>query len=152
MSPLTRAQGIFFAFIFIASLLVAVMGLIFPARLASMVTWVVLPLLHAQFVGVFYAFSAFFMLGCLLARRQAEVRGAVQIIGIWTGMLLIISVLNLSAFDFTGLSALIWFGFNIIFLIIAIFITVRNPEMLEFADLPGPKADAWAKWFLLLSG
>jgi len=152
MSRLTQSQGTFFAISFIASLFVAVMGLGFPARLASMFTWLVLPTMPAQFLGAIYAFSAFFMLGCLLARRQAEVRGAVQMIGIWTGMQLIISVLNLSAFDFNRSPVLIWFAANIIFPIVAIWMTVRNPEMMETADLPGPKADAWAKWFLLLQG
>ncbi len=152
MTPSARAQGIFFAVIFFASLFVAIVGLVFPAFLASLFTWLALTPLDARFLGAIYAFGAFFMLGCLLARRQGEVRGAVQLIGIWTGMLLIVSVLNLSAFDFTRPPVLIWFAANIIFPIMAIFMTVREPEMLEFADLPGPKVDAWAKWFLLVQG
>jgi hypothetical protein len=152
MSLITSAQRAFFFVIFLAALLVAILGLFMPALLASIFTWLVLPPLHARFVGAIYAFGAFFMLGCLLARRQAEVRGAVQLIGVWTGMLLVISVLNISAFDFTLLPVKIWFASYILYPLIAIFMTIRQPEMLEASDLPGPGLSAWAKWFLLFQG
>src|SRR5215510_2839783 len=99
MSPITQGQRIFFVVICLAALLVAVLGLFNPTYLASIFTWLVLPPLHARFVGAIYLFGAVFMAGCLLAKRQAEVRWAVQMIGIWTGMLFIISLFNLSTFD-----------------------------------------------------
>ena len=101
MSPITPGQRVFFAVICAAALLVAILGLFNPVYLASIFTWLELPPLHARFVGAIYAFGAVFMAGCLAARYQAEVRWAVQLIGIWTGMLFIISLLNLDAFDFS---------------------------------------------------
>jgi len=89
VTPITPGQKIFFAVICAAALLVAILGLFNPAYLASIFTWLDLPPLHARFVGAIYAFGAVFMAGCLFARRQAEVRWAVQLIGIWTGMLFI---------------------------------------------------------------
>lgn len=152
MAPITSGQKIFFAVICAAALLVAVLGLFNPAYLASMFTWLVLPPLHARFVGAIYLFGAVFMAGCLFARQQAEVRWAVQMIGLWTGMLCIISLLNLSVFDFNLLPVKIWFASYIIYPLIAIWMTVRQPSMTQSASLPGPALDGWARNFLLVQG
>ena len=82
MSPITQGQKIFFAVICAAALLVAILGLFNPAYLASIFTWLELPPLHARFVGAIYAFGAVFMASCLAARYQAQVRWAVQMIGV----------------------------------------------------------------------
>ncbi len=152
MAPITQGQRIFFAVICAAALLVALLGLFNPAYLASMFTWLVLPPLHARFVGAIYLFGAVFMAGCLFAKRQAEVRWAVQMIGLWTGMLCIISLLNLSVFDFALLPVKIWFASYILYPLIAIWMTVRQPSMTYAASLPGPALDGWARNFLLVQG
>lgn len=146
MSPITQGQKIFFAVICAAALLVAILGLFNPVYLASIFTWLVLPPLHARFVG------AIFMAGCLFAKHQAEVRWGVQLIGIWTGMLFIISLLHLSAFDFKLLPVWIWLASYLIYPIISIWMTVRQPHLMDAADLPGPELAAWAKNFLLAQG
>jgi hypothetical protein len=115
MPLVTRTQRVFFAVICVAALLVAVLGLFNPGYLASIFTWLELPPLHARFVGAIYAFGAVFMAGSLVARYQAEVRWAVQLIGIWTGMLFIISLLNLNVFDFNLLPVQVWFASYIIY-------------------------------------
>jgi hypothetical protein len=152
MSPITQGQKIFFAVICAAALLVAVLGLFNPAYLASIFTWLVLPPLHARFVGAIYLFGAVFMAGCLFAKRQAEVRWGVQMIGIWTGMLFIISILNLGAFDFRLLPVQIWFASYIIYPIISIWMTIRQPAMMGAASLPGLGLGRWEKSFLQAQG
>ena len=152
MSPITQGQKIFFAVICAAALLVAVLGLFNPAYLASIFTWLELPPLHARFVGAIYAFGAVFMASCLAARYQAQVRWAVQMIGVWTGMLFIISLLNLSAFDFSRLPVWIWFASYLIYPMISIWMTVRQPQLMQKADLPGPPLARWAKGFLFAQG
>ena len=152
MSPITPGQKIFFAVICAAALLVAALGLFNPAYLASIFTWLELPPLHARFVGAIYAFGAVFMASCLFARYQAEVRWAVQMIGVWTGMLFIISLLNLSAFDFSQLPVWIWFASYIIYPIIAIWMTIRQPQLMAGNDLPGLRLASWAKGFLRVQG
>lgn len=152
MSPITQGQKIFFAVICAAALLVAVLGLFNPAYLASIFTWLELPPLHARFVGAIYAFGAVFMASCLLAHYQAQVRWAVQMIGLWTGMLFIISLLNLSAFDFSSLPVWIWFISYITYPIISIWMTIRQPQLNQKGDLPGPELPSWAKGFLLAQG
>lgn len=152
MSAITQRQRIFFAVICAAALLVAVLGLFNPVYLASMFTWLVLPPLHARFVAAIYLFGAVFMAMCLFAKQQAEVRWAVQMIGLWTGMLFIISMLNISAFDFSLLPVQIWFASYIIYPLIAIWMTVRQPSMMGAASLPGPALAGWARNFLLAQG
>jgi len=152
MAPITSGQKIFFAVICAAALLVAVLGLFNPVYLASIFTWLVLPPLHARFIGAIYLFGAVFMGGSLFAKQQAEVRWGVQMIGIWTGMLCIISLLNLSAFDFKLLPVWIWFASYIIYPILSIWMTLRQPSMMGAASLPGPTLAVWAKNFLLAQG
>jgi len=152
MSPITSGQRVFFAMICAAALLVAILGLFNPAYLASIFTWLELPPLHARFVGAIYAFGAVFMAGCLVARYQAEVRWAVQLIGIWTGMLFIISLLNLSAFDFSLLPVQIWFASYIIYPITSFWMTIQQPRRMDAGDLPGLELARWAKGFLLAQG
>jgi hypothetical protein len=152
MSPITTGQRVFFAVICAAALLVAILGLFNPAYLASIFTWLELPPLHARFVGAIYAFGAVFMAGCLFAGRQAEVRWGVQLIGIWTGMLFIISLLNLGAFDFSLLPVQIWFASYIIYPLISIGMTLRRPDLTRAGALPGPGLDGQAKGFLLAQG
>ena len=152
MPLITQGQRIFFAVICAAALLVAILGLFNPAYLASIFTWLELPPLHARFVGAIYAFGAVFMAGCLAARYQAQVRWAVQLIGIWTGMLFIISLLNLNAFDFSLLPVQIWFASYIIYPLIAVWMTIRQPQRMKAGNLPGPNLASWAGGFLLVQG
>jgi hypothetical protein len=152
MALITTAQRIFFGIICAAALLVAVLGLFNPTYLASIFTWLELPPLHARFVGAIYSFGAVFMAGCLAARYQAEVRWAVQLIGIWTGMLFIISLLNLSAFDFNLLPVQIWFASYIIYPIISLWMTLQQSHLMTAGDLPGLKLAGWARGFLLIQG
>ena len=152
MSSITKGQKVFFAMICAAALLVAVLGLFNPDYLAFIFTWLVLPPLHARFVGAIYLFGAVFMAGCLFAQKQAEVRWGVQMIGIWTGMLFIISILNLSAFGLNLLPVQIWFASYIIYPIIANWMTFRDSASMRPAVLSGPALDSWAKNFLLAQG
>lgn len=152
MPLITQGQRLFFTVICAAALLVAVLGLLNPSYLASIFTWLELPPLHARFVGAIYAFGGVFMAGCLVARYQAEVRWAVQLIGIWTGMLFVISLLNLSAFDFTLLPVQIWFVSYIIYPFVSFWMTIQQPHLMKEGDLPGPRLAGWARSFLLLQG
>ena len=92
------------------------------------------------------------MAGCLVARYQAEVCWAVQLIGIWTGMLFIISLLNLNAFDFDLRPVQIWFASYIIYPVIAFWMTVQQPHLMRMAALPGLALGSWAKGFLRAQG
>ena len=152
MTPITRSQRVLFFVIFLAALLVAVLGLFAPAVLASIFDWLVLPPLHARFVGAIYAYGAAFMLGCLLAHYQGEVHWASPLIAVWTGMLFIISALHLSAFDFTRLPVWVWFASYSIYPVAAIVIAVRRRDGEPGSRLPGRSLPDWASGILLVQG
>lgn len=152
MLPITRGQRLFYGVICAAALLVAVLGLFAPDFLASIFTWMVLPPLHARFVGAIYLFGAVTMAGCMAARTQAEARWMVQMIGVWTGMLFIISLMNLDAFDFSLLPVWIWFASYSIYPLIAVWMTWREFHTQQTGTLPGPSLPGWSKVFLLMQG
>jgi hypothetical protein len=152
MLPITNGQKLFFAVIFAAALLVAVLGLFAPQILADLFTWLILPPLHARFVGAIYLFGALFMAGCLLARDQAAVRPAFPMIGIWTGVLFIISLLNLEAFDFSQPAVWIWFASYLVYPIIAVQMTLKYPLRKSAEDLPEQSLPGWARRFLFWQG
>lgn len=150
--PITNGQRLFFIVICAAALLVAVLGLFAPQNLAAIFTWLTLPPLHARFVGAIYLFGALYMVGCLLARSQAEVRPAFPMIGIWTGMLFIISLLHLEAFDFSQLPVWIWFASYLIYPIIAVRMTLKYSRRSPSDNLLERTLPGWVKSFLTGQG
>ncbi|MBF8285074.1 MAG: conserved rane protein of unknown function [Anaerolineales bacterium] len=151
MIVIPRAHKIFFGVICAAALLVAVLGYFMPAGLAAMVSWLVLPPLHARFVGALYFYGAVFMASCMMARYQAEVRFALPMIALWTGLLFVISILSLSAFDFARLPVWIWFASYLVYPLIALVLAWRQRRPVA-DDLPGPPLASWARNFLLAQG
>src|SRR5215203_1937544 len=101
MTTATLLEKIYFAIIFLAALYVGIAGFFFPTQLAEVFTWMVLPPLHARFLGSLYLYGAFFMLLSLLAARWTQVTTALLAAAIWTGMMFVTSLLNLNAFNFS---------------------------------------------------
>lgn len=151
MSSILRSHKIMFAIICAAALLVAVVGSFLPLVLADMLSWLELPPLHARFVGALYFYGAIFMLGCLRAHYQAEVRYALMMIAIWTGLLFVISIMSLAAFDFTRIPVWVWFASYSIYPIIAIILTWRDRHTMS-VELPGPRLANWAYLTLIVQG
>ena len=164
MQPIPRHQRIFYGVILVAAAVVAVGGLLAPGVLADVFSWFVLPPLHARFLGAIYLFGAVFMLCCILARTQAEVRSALPLVAIFTGTLFLVSILNLRAFDFSRTSVLVWFASYVVYPVLALVLFARlvltsrepagGPGSVA-ADAPAPRGDAlpeWARAFLLVQG
>lgn len=151
MIVIPRAHKIFFGVICAAALLIGVLGYFMPAELAAIASWLVLPPLHARFVGALYFYGAVFMAGCMLARYRAEVRFALPMIALWTGSLFVISILSISAFDFTRLPVWIWFASYLVYPLIALILAWRDRRPVT-DDLMGPPLAGWARNFLLAQG
>lgn len=126
--------------------LAAVIGL--PAYLAPAQVDVVLPFavppLHARLIGAMYLSGLAIMVGGLLARRWAEVRVVPVIIAIWTGGLLLVTLLHLEAFDFTTMQTRIWFGAYLAYPLIGTWILVRRRGD-EIGDEPGQVPADWTR-------
>ena len=151
MTGIPRGHKIFFGVICAAALLVAVLGYFVPTELAAITSWLVLPPLHARFVGALYFYGAALMVGCMMARCQAEVRFTLPMISIWTGLLLVVSVLSISAFDFSRLPVRIWFASYLIYPLIALVLAWQQRARVK-DDLPGPPLPSWARDFMLSQG
>ena len=150
MTAIPRSHKIFYGVICAAALLIGFLGYFAPARLAEITSWLTLPPLHARFVGALYFYGAVFMASCMLAKQHAEVRYAMPMIAIWTGLLFVISILSLSAFDLTLLPPWIWFASYLIYPLIALWFTWKQRDMDN-----NPSGDAlptWVRYFLLVQG
>lgn len=147
LSEISAPRRVFFGVICIAAMFVAYLGLFVPERLDRSFTWAVLPPLHARFVGVLYLFGGVYMIGCILARRWSQVSPALPAIGIFTSLLLLVTLLNLDAFDYDLTPVWVWTLSYIVYPAIAFTLawTARNRRAPE---VPGPDLAPWAVGFL----
>jgi hypothetical protein len=118
---LTLRTRSFFAIIIGFPAWVAAGGLFLPGQIEDFLPFAVPPL-HARFIGAMYAAGATMMLFATLARAWYQVRVVTLVLGIWTGLLGIVSLLHLGAFNWAWRPtwfwwfAYIWFPFGAAFL------------------------------------
>jgi len=108
-----------------------------------MIPWQVPPM-HARFLGAMYLSGFVFMVGSVLARRWCEVRAVVPMIAIWTGMLFVVSLLHLDAFDWSLTQVWIWWGAYFLYPLIAAWLAWRYRA--DQGHPPGSSpVPAWAR-------
>jgi hypothetical protein len=150
MTRLTWLHRIYFTAVGLLALRVGFTGYSVPAEIGRMIPWQVPPL-HARFLGAMYLSAVVFMVGAVLARRWCEVRVAVPMIAIWTGMLFVVSLLNRHAFDYSRLQVWIWYGAYFVYPLIAAWLAWR-----QRADTGHPEGSAplrpWARNYLYGQG
>ena len=149
MAPISWFQRIYFAAVGLFALWVGVWGYFVPARVDGAIPWLVPPL-HARFLGAMYLSGTTFMLGCILARRYAEVRVVLPMIAIWTGMLFVVSLFHLGEFDYTRQQTWAWFGTYLLFPLIALGIAWQHRTDRE--SPPARPLPAWMRAYLLAQG
>jgi hypothetical protein len=151
MAVVTRFQRVYFAAVGALALYVGIWGYFIPAHVDGAIPWLVPPL-HARFLGTMYLSGATFMLGCIFARRYAEVRVVVPMIAIWTGMLFVVSLFYLNEFDFSRDQTWIWFGAYIVYPLIAIWLIWKDYPRAHEDTMPGPTLPYWVRGYLLGQG
>ncbi len=126
---------------------VAYLGIFVPEQLDEKFTWVVLPPLHAKFVGVLYLFGAVYMVGSILAHRWSQVSPTLPAIAIFTSLLLLVTLLNPEAFDYDLAPVWVWTMSYVILPIVALALawTARGREL---PPVGGPAIAVWARTFL----
>jgi hypothetical protein len=67
------------------------------------------PPLHARFLGAMYLSGATFMVLATFARQWRDVRVTTAVLALWTGLLGVVSILNLHAFDWNRDPTWFWF-------------------------------------------
>jgi hypothetical protein len=146
---LTLRMRSFYAIIIFFPAWVASGGLFLPGRIEDFLPFNVPPL-HARFIGAMYVAGATMMLFATLARAWHEVRVVTLILGTWTGVLGVVSLLHLGVFNWTWRPtwfwwfAYIWFPFGAAFL----FWNQRSVQ-----DHPAGEPLSWLlRGFLILQG
>ncbi len=132
---LHQRQRIFFAIIVAFPAWVAAGGLFLPGRIDEFLPFRVPPL-HARFIGAMYVAGATMMLLGAAARAWHDVRVVIAILGIWTGLLGIVSLLHLGVFDWSWRPTWFWWFAYIWFPIGAAFIAWNQRRETDHPDEP----------------
>ena len=148
MTPVTRTHRIYFAFVGAFALWVGLWGYFVPAEVSRAIPWQVPPL-HARFIGAMYLSGMVLMGLAFTARYLVEVRTAVPMAAIWTGMLLVVSLFHLDQFN-SGLTQVwFWFGAYIVYPIVGFWLAYSyRPEQ-------APKSSVvpdGVRWYLATQG
>jgi hypothetical protein len=130
---LTRRMKIFFAIIIAFPAWVAIGGLFFPGQIDQFLPFRVPPL-HARFIGAMYAAGATMMLFAARASAWHEVRVVTVILGAWTGLLGLVSLLHLGVFDWTWRPTWFWWVAYIWFPLGAAFIAWNQRQETTHPD------------------
>ena len=132
---LTRRQLIFFAIIFAFPAWVAAGGLFMPGQIDQFLPFKVPPL-HARFIGAMYVAGATMMLLAATASAWHVVRVATAILGIWTGVLGVVSLIHLGVFDWSWRPTWFWWFAYIWFPLGAAFIAWNQRHETGHPDEP----------------
>jgi hypothetical protein len=123
--PLGQEVGVYhrmlFGFVLSFAGWVAFWGLFRPANVARALPFPVSPL-HARFLGAMYLSGAVFMLLGMLVRQWYEVRVVTLILAVWTGMLGIVSLFHLDAFNWSRDQVWFWFLAYICYPLVALWV------------------------------
>jgi hypothetical protein len=104
----------YFAVVGLFALWVGAWGYLAPAQVVRALPWTVPPL-HARFIAAMYLAGLLAMAWSLAAHRLAAVRIPIALAALWTGMLLLVSLLHLGEFDFGKPQVGFWFGAYAVF-------------------------------------
>jgi len=99
----------YFLLVGLFALWVGAWGFLAPAQVARALPWTVPPL-HARFIAAMYLAGTLTMAWSLFARPIAAVRIPIAMAALWTGALLLVSLLHLDGFDFSRLQTWFWLG------------------------------------------
>ncbi len=150
MKPVRTWERAYFAAVGLLALSVGVCGFFLPTRAAKVLPFAV-PTLHARFLGAMYLSGLTFMVGALLSRTWAEVRIVAPMTAVWTGGLLVVSLLHLDAFDLGQLPDQVWFAAYVAYPLIAVWLTWRHRAD-SHERVPGAPLPAWARNYLVAQG
>lgn len=117
----TSYERALFAWVIAFAGWVAVWGLLFSAHVANALPFAVPPL-HARFLGSMYLSGAVSLTLNLMSREWREIRVTTTMLAIWTGMLGLVSLFHLDAFDWSRPQTWFWFFAYVCFPLVAAWI------------------------------
>jgi len=144
-------ERIYFLAVGLLALWVGFWGYFVPNRVVKAIPFAVPPL-HARFLGAVYLSGLVLMVAGMIVRGWGDIRLVPLMTAIWTGGLLVVSLFNLEAFDFSKPQSQVWFAAYIVYPAIALWLTWRH----RLLDADGydrtPNLPAWATRYLLVQG
>ena len=143
------SHRIYFVAVGVFALWVGLWGYLVPSEIARAIPWMVPPL-HARFLGAMYLSGMVLMFGSRLAQQRAEVRIGLIMASVWTGMLLLVSLLHLAEFNFARPPVWFWFFAYIVFPIVGAWLAWRDRDV-RFTVATTPLA-SWIRVFALVLG
>lgn len=152
MTAPTRVEKIYFAVIFLSAIWISLFGLLLPTQLAAIFTWMTLPPLHARFLGAVYLFGAMIMLGSIFATGWKQIRAALITAAIWTGLIFVVSVLNLGAFDLSSFSAWAWLISYFVYPLAALFLAWNRTRSSRPPEIEDGSIRGWERSYLFVQG
>jgi len=131
------------------TLWVGTFGFFEPGQILRALPWP-LPPLHARVVGALYLAASLFLLLALLARTRLQVRTIVDIAFVWTGWLLMVSILHRESFDLARVQVWFWAVAYVSFPLAAAWLAWASPapEVPEDARI----TQRWVPWILRVQG
>jgi hypothetical protein len=109
-----RSYRAYFIVVGLFALWVGAWGFAMPTEVGRALPWVVPPL-HARFIAAIYLAGLLAMVWSFFARSVAEVRIPIALAALWTGALLVVSMLHLGTFDFGKPQVAFWMGAYAVF-------------------------------------
>jgi hypothetical protein len=149
-TPLRVAERLYFVAVALLALWVGTWGFFVPRSVGRALPFVVPPL-HARFLGAMYLSGLTFMVGAALSRTWAEVRVVPPITAMWTGGLLVVSLIHLGEFNLGEPQDQVWFAAYVAYPLIALWLTWRHRGDAH-ERLPGEPLPAWATTYLAVQG
>jgi hypothetical protein len=110
----TLAYRTYFLVVGLFALWVGVWGYFVPAQVFRALPWPV-PALHARFIAAMYLAGLLAMLWSAIEKRVAAVRIPIALAALWTGALIVVSLLHLGEFDFAKPQVWFWIGAYAVF-------------------------------------
>lgn len=145
---LTSPDRVYFAFVGLFAFWVGLWGFFIPTEVDKALPWLVPPL-HARVIGAFYISGLVLMMVCLVQRDRRKVGVGLGIAVVWTGTLLLASLLHLSEFDPANPRIWFWFFAYILFPPWGAWLVWRGRSKTPFPARPAP---SWMRAFFLLQG
>ncbi|MBE9137930.1 hypothetical protein IQ254_12125 [Nodosilinea sp. LEGE 07088] len=146
-SRLSHLHKLYYGFVLGLALPIGIWGLLMPEEITTVLPFMVPPL-HARFLGSMYLSGATFMGLNILAKQWSEARVVTPMIAIWTGMLGLISLFYLEAFNWELEPTWIWFVAYIGYPLIAAWITWQQRSQTEHP--PGSDLSRLLRIYLLV--
>ena len=147
--PLPPLHRFYFAFVGLFALWVGLWGTFAPDQVDIALPWKVPPL-HAGVIGAFYLSGLVLMVACMLRRRLDQTALGLRIAVVWTGMLLLASLLHIGTFEPANPRVWFWFFAYVLFPIWGAWLVWQSRSSGETSA--GVPAAPWMIAYFLVQG